>query len=272
LLRHPLVVLATTLHLRWLNDGPESPLMATATPNGPLVPMRIASALWTSLASWRMAAALGTQGISGTDIYKMIVEELEAIQPSGSVLDYGAGVGNLTQLLLAMNTFDEVVGADLMSKPTDMAAGWVSGDLNDTLPGHDDHFNLVIASEVIEHLENPRFTARELYRLCSPGGHVIVTTPNNESIRSLLSLVMRGHFVHFNKGWYPGHITALLRKDLLRILIEAGFEPLGFRYSANGSLPGFPTHTWQEISFGKLGGLRFSNNLLIAARKPDLPA
>ena len=52
------------------------------------------------------------------------------------------------------------------------------------------------------------------------------------------------------------------------ILVEAGFEPLSFRFSANGSLPGLPTHTWQQLSFGSLRGLRFSNNLLVAARKP----
>jgi len=224
-----------------------------------------------SIASWRMQSAVGTQGISGDHIYAMIDREIAAYQLHGAVLDYGAGAGNLTRRLLGMEVFSEVVAVDLMP---DQPAGlhvsrWLQQDLNESIPGFDAYFDLVIASEVIEHLENPRFTARELYRLCRPGGHIIITTPNNESIRSLLALTIRGHFVQFDKGWYPGHITSLVRKDLLRILVEAGFDPIGFRFTDKGSLPGRPTHTWQEYSFETLRGLRFSDNLLVSARKPN---
>jgi 2-polyprenyl-3-methyl-5-hydroxy-6-metoxy-1,4-benzoquinol methylase len=222
------------------------------------------------LASWRMRSAMGTQGISGDHIYDMIAAEITAHQLHGAVLDYGAGVGNLTRRLLDLGKFGEVVAVDLLpDRPTGLDdSKWLQQDLNEPLPGYDAHFDVVIASEVIEHLENPRFTARELFRLCRPGGNVIITTPNNESVRALLALAIRGHFVQFDKGWYPGHITPLVRKDLLRILTEAGFDPTGFRFTDVGSLPGRPARTWQELSFGTLRGLRFSDNLLVSARKP----
>jgi 2-polyprenyl-3-methyl-5-hydroxy-6-metoxy-1,4-benzoquinol methylase len=221
------------------------------------------------LTSWRLSAAVATQGISGDEIYAMIEREIAELQLSGTVFDYGSGVGNLTRRLLRMPVFSDVFAADLFPCPPDLQSSqWLQQDLNEAIPGYDERFDIVIASEVIEHLENPRFTARELYRLCRPGGHVIITTPNNESLRSLLALGIRGQFVYFDKGWYPGHITPLVRKDLVRILVEAGFEPLGFRFSATGSLPGLPTRTWQQLSVGFLRGLRFSNNLLVTARKP----
>ena len=225
----------------------------------------------SSLASQRMRSAVGTQGISGEHIYAMIDREIAARELHGSVLDYGAGAGNLTRRLLRMDVFSEVVAVGLLpdQPPGLNVSQWLQQDLNESLPGFDAYFDVVIASEVIEHLENSRFTARELFRLCRPGGHVIITTPNNESILSLLALAIRGHFVHFDKGWYPGHITPLLRKDLLRILLEAGFEPIGFRFTNRGKLPGRPKHTWQECSLGTLRGLRFSDNLLISARKPN---
>ena len=225
-----------------------------------------------SLASWRMKSAVGTQGISGNHIYAMIDREIVAHKLHGAVLDYGAGVGNLTRRLQGMGVFSKVVAADLLpDQPEGLEVSkWLQQDLNESMPGYDAYFDVVIASEVIEHLENPRFTARELYRLCRPGGHVIITTPNNECIRSLLALAIRGHFVQFDKGWYPGHITPLVRKDLLRILVEAGFEPIGFRFTDKGSLPGRPMRTWQEFSFGTLRGLRFSDNILVSARKPNI--
>jgi 2-polyprenyl-3-methyl-5-hydroxy-6-metoxy-1,4-benzoquinol methylase len=224
----------------------------------------------SALATFRMNAAVGTQGISDDFIYAMIEEEAIALNLTGVVLDFGAGVGNLTRKLLAMGRFNEVVAADLLPEhPVDLkVSNWIHQDLNESIHGYNGYFDVVIACEVIEHLENPRSVARELFRLCRPGGHVILTTPCVESWRSLLALAIRGHFVHFDKGWYPGHITPLVRKDLLRILIEAGFEPIGFRYSDFGSLPGRPNRTWQEVSFGTLRGMRFSNNLLVSARKP----
>lgn len=224
------------------------------------------------LDTWRLKAALSTQGISGDHIYSMIDAEIKDQGLAGTVLDYGAGAGNLTRRLLAMDTFHEVVAADLLpDKSTEPnVSKWLQQDLNEPIPGYDNYFDVVICSEVIEHLENPRFTVRELFRLCRPGGHVVVTTPNNESLRSLLALAIRGHFVQFDKGWYPGHITALVRKDLLRILSEAGFQPTGFRFTNRGSLPGWPVKTWQQFSLGTLRGVRFSDNLLVSARKPTV--
>jgi 2-polyprenyl-3-methyl-5-hydroxy-6-metoxy-1,4-benzoquinol methylase len=223
-----------------------------------------------ALAAFRMNAAVGTQGISDDYIYAMVEEETIALNLTGVALDFGAGVGNLTRKLLAMDRFNEVAAVDLLpEQPADLKVSkWIHQDLNESIPGYDGYFDAVFACEVIEHLENPRFVARELFRLCRPGGHVIITTPCVECWRSLLALAIRGHFVHFDKGWYPGHITPLVRKDLLRVLIEAGFEPIGFRYSDFGSLPGRPNRTWQQVSFGMLRGMRFSNNLLVSAHKP----
>ena len=223
-----------------------------------------------NLAAWRMLSAVGTQGISNDNIYAMIEGAIGEHQLKGKVLDYGAGAGNLTRRLSRMGVFQQIFAVDLLPAPTELnVSKWLQQDLNEPIAGYDGYFDVIIASEVIEHLENPRFTTRELYRLCRPGGHVIITTPNNESILSLLALAIRGHFVQFDKGWYPGHITALVRKDLRRILLEAGFQPLEFRFSSSGALPGSPTHTWQEVSFGLLQGLRFSNNLLVTAHKAN---
>lgn len=220
-----------------------------------------------TLLQWRQKAAADTQGISNDDIYGMIQRAIVRHGVNGRVLDYGAGVGNLTRRLLEIPAFSEVHAADIMPRPDGFNVSWIQQDLNEPVLGYDEHFDVVIASEVIEHLENPRHTIRELARLCCPGGHVMVTTPNNESVRSLLALACRGHFVHFDKGWYPGHITPVLRKDLTRMFAEAGLQPLGFDFTRFGAFPGRPTQTWQKFSFGLLKGLRFSDNMLAVARK-----
>ncbi len=186
----------------------------------------------------------------------------------GKILDYGAGVGEFTRRLLALRRFESVSAADIMRIPDDLGAvEWIQQDLNDPMPGHTAAFDVVVAAEVIEHLENPRFTMREIFKLLRPGGTVLVTTPNNESWRSLIALVFRGHYLEFSDASYPAHITALLRKDLTRIFQEAKFSAPTFHFTNQGGIPGKPALNWQRISLGLLRGPRFSDNLLAEANK-----
>lgn len=208
-------------------------------------------------------------GTSSDAIYQAIMRVVDELSLHGSVLDFGAGNGSLTRRLLESKRFTSVAAADLMQQPAGFdSVRWMRGDLNNPLPVAEHSFDSVIAAEVIEHLENPRAIARELFRILKPGGTALVSTPNNESWRSLISLVLRGHYVEFCNGSYPAHITALVRKDLERIFAEAGFEPPQFRFTDQGGLPGKPAISWQQVSAGVLGGLRFSDNLVAICRKP----
>jgi 2-polyprenyl-3-methyl-5-hydroxy-6-metoxy-1,4-benzoquinol methylase len=219
----------------------------------------------------RMQAAEASGGISNEAIYGAILRAVIDLDLHGSVLDFVAGTGSLAGRLLQSGRFACVAAADLMEKPADLdPAHWICADLNYALPVTEGSFDTVIAAEVIEHLENPRSMARELYRLLKPGGVAIISTPNNESWRSLISLLVRGHYVAFWNGSYPAHITALLRTDLERITREAGFEPPEFRFTNVGGIPGKPTTSWQQISAGALRGLRFSDNILAVCRKPSI--
>ena len=143
----------------------------------------------------------------------------------GIALDYGAGQGEFAMRLAETGRFDRVYAADLV-RYGDVAEGveWLEGDFNEPLPLPPSSCDLIVAIEVVEHLENIRAVCRELARLLRPGGRVVLTVPNNESIRAILSLIFRGHFIAYVGDTYPAHITALLRTDLERALGEAGFS------------------------------------------------
>lgn len=164
--------------------------------------------------------------------------------------------------------FDEVHACDLIAydRQCDPRVRWTIQDLNEPIPGFEQRFDCVIAAEVIEHLENPRATVRDLTRLCRVGGMVLVSTPNNNSLRSLLALIMGGHFAEFRDRSYPAHITALLRLDLERIFQEAGLTNIRCSYTGRGWLPS-STLTWQGISGGLLDGQFFSDNIIVTGRK-----
>lgn len=220
----------------------------------------------TTLEEQRRHASAASGGRSSGPIYGLFLRTLQELGLSGRVLDFGAGRGALTREL---TMFDEVVSTDLMDRPEDVHTTWHAQDLNAPTTFDDQSFDVIVSAEVIEHLENPRAVAREWFRLLRPGGTVLFSTPNNESLRALVSLFFRGHFVEFRDSAYPAHITALVRTDMQRICLEAGFEAPTFRYTDHGAVPGLVRYRWQRLSGGLLRGRRFSDNVMAIARRPS---
>lgn len=221
----------------------------------------------SSLQSFRLESALASGGISSGAIKKRILALLDEQRATGRMVDVGAGRGELLALLSARPGVSALAGIDIMPRPEDLppSIAWTTADLNDELaPRHD--FDVVICSENIEHLENPRRSFRNLRGLLAPGGLLVLTMPNQESLRSYVSLVAHGHFTAFRGSDYPAHITALLRLDLLRMASESGFAEPHIGYVGQGAIPGLPRLSWQQISFGLLRGRLFSDNLTFTAR------
>lgn len=212
-------------------------------------------------------AIVQSQGSSNRAIYSAGYGLLNNIHQNGVLLDFGAGQGNFL-LNLGQHNFQQLIAADIMYSPSNAAKinQWITTDLNQKLPLTDHSCDVIISLEVIEHLENPRATAREWKRLLKKNGTIIFSTPNNESIRSLLSIILRGHFISFLDKDYPAHITALTRLDMTRILNETGFSQIQFSYSNQGLIPSLGGITWQQLSLGLLKGRLFSDNIFVTAK------
>ncbi len=214
------------------------------------------------------AAIEQSLGSSPNHIHKWVIQVIHRLSLGGDTLDFGAGTAQLTKLLRKENRIKSLSAVDLYPCPADLEkeVRWLEQDLNSAnLPAS--AFDLAIAVEVLEHLENPRSALRAIHQSLRPNGYLIATTPNNESIRSLLSFLLRGYFVDFGPSNYPAHITPLLEIDLLRMASENGFEIVEVKYSGRGTLPKLTSLTWQTFSAGTLRGKRFSDQVMLVARK-----
>ena len=220
------------------------------------------------LHDFRVRAAKCSEGTSRGEIKKLvlrIMEESHAV--SGRILDFGAGTGELIKML-AENHDLELSGVDILERPIDLPkhVTWHQQDLNEQLSDLHAPFDAVICSEVIEHLENPRSVFRNIAAVLEPGGKLILTMPNQENIRSFLTLIFRGHFASFMGTEYPAHITALLRMDLCRLCREAGFSDPTYFYTNYGWMPK-TRMSWQKFSRNLLRGRLFSDNLGMVVQK-----
>jgi 2-polyprenyl-3-methyl-5-hydroxy-6-metoxy-1,4-benzoquinol methylase len=222
----------------------------------------------SALREHRVRAAEYSGGISSAPIHRLALTLFRGLPPTNDLLEFGPGKGHFIGDLLAQGYRGAITGADLLPRPDSLpeSVRWIETDLNDPLSLPDQSFDAVICMEVIAHLENPRAVFREFSRLLRPDGALVLSTPNQESIRGLLGLFFGGHFAAFRGIAYPALITALLRKDFERICDETGFQPPCFYYTDSGLVPKLHI-SWQHLSLGLLKGRAFSDNLALVTRK-----
>ncbi|MDB9308635.1 methyltransferase domain-containing protein [Aphanizomenon sp. CS-733/32] len=206
-------------------------------------------------------------GASGNHVYQMVARIIAQGHSQGGVLvDVGCGQGKLYSLV--NNGFNRYLGVDAVRyDDLPIQIEFIPFDLDiGKVPLPEQVADVVCAVEVIEHLENPRALMRELVRLTKPGGLVIVTTPNNLSLLSKLTLILKNQFNAFQEapGLYPAHITALLEIDLIRIFTECRLTNINIDYSHCGRIPFTPWHWPQNLGFR---GQAFSDNILCVGKK-----
>ena len=120
---------------------------------------------------------------SADECYYAIVKSLRAKCPEKSavrICEVGCGQGYLTYALTRAG-YDSI-GVDISSKAIDLARRrygdhYFCGDIEEFV-GSNDKLNVIIATELIEHLENPVAFGRKMLAALKPGGCLILTTPN----------------------------------------------------------------------------------------------
>lgn len=161
------------------------------------------------------------------------------LQAGSRLLEIGCGAGNL--LLQASVRGSYPVALDLAMQslafvrsrlqearsgpeaPSGFACTQAIGEL---LPLADRSFDCVLLSEVIEHLEAPKVSIREASRVLRPGGRLLVTTPNYQSLWPMMEWTV-DLLNMAPKMAGEQHISRFQPASLRRILVESG---LGIEY------------------------------------------
>ena len=150
---------------------------------------------------------------------------------TGLVLDFGCGPGYFMEKLLARGVSCQ--GVDSSKASIELARGRLAhysqfkgAALLQTVPANvqNESVDVVFLLDTVEHILADELTAtvKELHRIIRTGGHIVVTTPNQENLKAGEVMCPECGCV-FHRGQ---HVTSWNTRSLSSFMAECGFEPI----------------------------------------------
>lgn len=160
--------------------------------------------------------------MSGVGVHEKVIQVANPYLGANAILVAGAGQGSLEYKLLRHGVEHQRIAA-IDYNPAQHKLSEINVtfcDLNGRVPFDDGSFDLVLCTEVIEHLNNPQNLIDELHRVTKSGGHLVLTTPNVHSVMQKLRYLFSDQF-----GWFferdflgSGHIHPIFDWLLKRMI------------------------------------------------------
>jgi 2-polyprenyl-3-methyl-5-hydroxy-6-metoxy-1,4-benzoquinol methylase len=152
---------------------------------------------------------------------------LSGLRSGDRALDLGCGEGSFTAMLAASGARAvgmEVAEAALRrARRTHPELDFKLAPIDGRLPAEDGSFELVWASEVIEHVGDTASWMSEVRRVLVPGGRLLITTPEH----ARLMILMRG--IEPYSDPLGDHLHLYTGRSLQRLLREFGFVDVHVR-------------------------------------------
>jgi 2-polyprenyl-3-methyl-5-hydroxy-6-metoxy-1,4-benzoquinol methylase len=196
------------------------------------------------------------------------------VRPGERAIDLGAGSGALAMRMQKLGW--EVTGADMNVAGFRAPLPFLPVDLNDrdfskTLG--EGQYSMVTAVEVIEHVEAPIALLRNGRRLLKPGGCMVITTPNVDSVPARVKFLLTEKIRMMDEVSEPTHISPIFWD-----LFERQFLPIaGMKIHEHFLVPpnGFIATRWQYawmmrgLSWIVAGSCKFGDNHIIVLKPKE---
>ncbi len=156
------------------------------------------------------------------ELIKILKPHLNKIN---SVLDIGSGVGTIDFYLASKGK--KVTGIEISTNAVEIAKAnakvfkldkkinYIAAEFPSKVPQN--NYDLVLFSEVIEHLENDTKALKDIWKVLKPGGLLIITTPSKNA-----PLYRLGLLDNFERE--VGHLRRYTQEGLKELVENNGFQ------------------------------------------------
>jgi 2-polyprenyl-3-methyl-5-hydroxy-6-metoxy-1,4-benzoquinol methylase len=215
-------------------------------------------------------AATGLQRLSAGDSSDEIhAAALTLSQPRAGLrwIDIGAGRGDVLRAVRDRWEPASLVAVDLLPwladdllGDVDVRVGEASEVASSLAPA-----DRVLCIETLEHLEAPWLVLRQAARLVAPGGRIVVSTPNIQTLRHRLELAVRGRLTSFRPD-EPQHLTPILGHVMQAVLEQEEMRDVRRAYVCRDVIPFTGGRTWPGRVAERAGSLLCVSLFMSAAR------
>jgi len=185
------------------------------------------------------ALPLPMNGAVGMGLAEVLLRVVQAQPDVKTVCDLGSGTGYLSSRLGALGY--RVTGIDASDKLLAVANEHFASDrvtFHHGIVGEDSlaaltppgGFDLVVSSDVVEHLFHPKSLVDAAFRIVRPGGHLVLGTPYHGYLKNLAIAALGKWDEHHGVHWDGGHIKFFSVRTLRDLVRSAGYTDERFVY------------------------------------------
>src|ERR1051325_2254265 len=175
-------------------------------------------------------------GESGVGLAETFLQQVATLENVKRICDLGCGNGYISGLLASRGY--EVVGIDASQSGTSIArerypdAQFICSLIDETMNERLrlEQFDLVVSSDVIEHMYRPSDLVVAAASMLRPGGELLLGTPYHGYWKNLALAVSGKLDSHFNVLDDGGHIKFFSVKTLSQLVTRHSFTDLKFTY------------------------------------------
>lgn len=155
--------------------------------------------------------------------FKEVLEVIKSV--SGPVLDVGCHGGTFTSVILSKIGSKDIYGIDISPEAIKLAKKRIpygTFQVADAakLPFKDNFFEAVFCLEVLEHVDDPISTLKEIYRVMKKGGYAVILVPSDNRLFKIVWFLWTLYY----PVWRHAHVQSYGNDALEKTIQELSFK------------------------------------------------
>jgi 2-polyprenyl-3-methyl-5-hydroxy-6-metoxy-1,4-benzoquinol methylase len=157
-------------------------------------------------------------------VWKNRLKKIRQYSKDGNFLDIGCAFGGFLKTASEFFVPYGIEFSEYSAKQARMVFGKnIHAGTIGNHPFNADFFSVITMIELIEHLSDPVSAVKECYKLLRKNGLLLIQTANMDGMQARILKDMYGYFL-------PGHLSYFTKRNLTKLLRQAGFEKIKVFY------------------------------------------